>query len=233
MKNIIEKIACTDCKLSDICLPFGLQINEIKALESIVKNKRPLHSNQLLYSLDEPCESLYVIKSGSFKSYITNPDGLEQTIGIYLPGELIGLSGLFKGQFDNSISALETSTVCEFPLTQLEDLCAKIPPLQHQLVRILSKEITDNHQQMILLGQASAKTKVATFLFILSKKYHYLGYSSTQFNLNLSREGIGNYLCMSPETVSRQLTILSKESIIEVKNNAINIINLDLLESFT
>jgi hypothetical protein len=52
MMNHIEKIACTDCKLSDICLPFGLQINEIKALESIVKNKRPLHSNQLLYSLD-------------------------------------------------------------------------------------------------------------------------------------------------------------------------------------
>ncbi len=230
-----SKITCTDCRLSDHCIPFGLQVSEVEAFESIIKNKRPLQVNQWLYSIDEPCESIYVVKTGSFKSYITNPDGLEQTIGIYFPGEFIGLDGLFKGRFDSSVASLETSVVCELPLAVLEDLCSQTPNLQHRLIHILSREINTNHKHkhMQLLGKGSAKEKVAAFLLALSKKHSRLGFSDKEFNLNISRDGIGNFLCLSPETVSRQLTILCRENIIEVNNNFIKIIDLITLEICT
>jgi CRP/FNR family transcriptional regulator len=227
------KITCTDCKLSDHCIPFGLQVSEVEALKSIIKNKRPLQAKQWLYSIDEPCESIYVVKAGSFKSSITNPEGLEQTIGIYFPGEFIGLDGLFKGRFDSSVASLETSVVCELPLTILEDLCSKTPNLQHRLIHILSREINTNHKHMQLLGKGSAKEKVASFLLTLSNKHSRLGYSDKEFNLNISRDGIGNFLCLSPETVSRQLAILITDNIIEVNNNFIKILDLIRLEICT
>ena len=74
------KTSCLTCRLSDLCLPFGLQIGEIEALEIIIKIKRPLQINELLYSKDELCKSLYAVKSGSFRSYIINSEGMEQTI---------------------------------------------------------------------------------------------------------------------------------------------------------
>ena len=225
------KTSCLTCRLSDLCLPFGLQIEEIEALEIIIKIKRPLQVNELLYSKDELCKSLYAVKSGSFRSSIINSEGMEQTIGFYLPGELMGLDALFQGRFSSSVDALETSSVCELPLARLTELCLQIPNLQHQLTRILSKEITTNHEQMILLGQSSAKVKVATFLLMLSKRYGALGYSNTAFNLSMRRHDIANYLGVSHETISRQLTVLSKENVITVKQRTVNIIELSLLKS--
>jgi CRP/FNR family transcriptional regulator len=225
------KTSCLSCKLSDLCLPYGLQINEVETLEIIIKIKRPLQIDELLYSKDELCKSLYAVKSGSFRSFIMNSEGIEQTLGFYLPGELMGLDALFEGRFSSSVDALETSSVCELPLTRLNELCTEIPNLQYQLTRILSKEISANHEQMILLGQNSAKIKMATFLLMLSKRYSALGYSSTAFNLSMRRQDIGNYLGVSHETISRQLSVLIKENIITVNHRAIKILDLDLLKA--
>ncbi len=225
------KTSCLSCKLSDLCLPYGLQINEVETLEIIIKIKRPLQIDELLYSKDELCKSLYAVKSGSFRSFIMNSEGIEQTLGFYLPGELMGLDALFEGRFSSSVDALETSSVCELPLTRLNELCTEIPNLQYQLTRILSKEISANHEQMILLGQNSAKIKMATFLLMLSKRYSALGYSSNAFNLSMRRQDIGNYLGVSHETISRQLSVLIKENIITVNHRAIKILDLDLLKA--
>ena len=41
------KTSCLTCRLSDLCLPFGLQIDEVETLEIIIKNKRPLRLGEL------------------------------------------------------------------------------------------------------------------------------------------------------------------------------------------
>ena len=223
--------SCLTCRLSDLCLPFGLQIDEVETLEIIIKNKRPLSLGESLFTKNEPCLSLFAVKSGSFRRFVMSADGTEQTLGFYLPGELIGLDALFDGNFTFSVDALETSSVCELPLPRLNELCAKIPNLQYQLTRILSKEISTNHEQMFLLSNNSAKIKVATFLLMLSKRYGALGYSHTHFNLSMPRQTIASFLGLSNETISRQLTSLCKEDIILVNQRAIQINNLGLLQA--
>jgi len=225
------KTSCLTCRLSDLCLPFGLQIEEVETLEIIIKNKRPLRLGELLFSKNEPCHGLFAIKSGSFRRFVMNTEGVDQTLGFYLPGELIGLDALFDGRYTCSVDALETSSVCELPLTRLNELCAKIPNLQYQLTRILSKEITTNHEQMFLLSNNSAKIKVATFLLMLSKRYGALGYSHTHFNLSMPRQTIASFLGLSNETISRQLTSLCKEKIIVVNQRTIQINDLGLLQA--
>ena len=215
------KTSCLTCRLSDLCLPFGLQIDEVETLEIIIKNKRPLLLGELLFSKNDQCLGLFAVKSGSFRRFVINAEGIEQSLGFYLPGELIGLDALFDGRFTCSVDALETSSVCELPLTRLNELCVKIPNLQYQLTRILSKEITTNHEQMFLLSNNSAKIKVATFLLMLSKRYGALGYSHTQFNLSMPRQTIASFLGLSNETISRQLTSLCKEKIISVNQRAV------------
>lgn len=225
------KTSCLTCRLSDLCLPFGLQIEEVETLEIIIKNKRPLRLGELLFSKNEPCHGLFAVKSGSFRRFVMNAEGVDQTLGFYLPGELIGLDALFDGRYTCSVDTLETSSVCELPLTRLNELCAKIPNLQYQLTRILSKEITTNHEQMFLLSNNSAKIKVASFLLMLSKRYGALGYSHTHFNLSMPRQTIASFLGLSNETVSRQLTSLCKEKIILVNQRAIQINDFGLLQA--
>ncbi|MEY3287862.1 MAG: hypothetical protein RLZZ419_104 [Pseudomonadota bacterium] len=227
----LPKNSCSDCRLSDLCLPYGLQINEVEQLANIIKNKRLLRTDELLYSQNHQCHSLYAVKSGSFRSFIVNAEGIEQTIGFYLPGELMGLDALLHGRFSCSSVALETGSVCELPLSRLNELYAEIPSLQHQMMRILSKEIASDREQILLLGHRTAKERMATFLLMLSIRYGALGYSSTDFNLSMRRQDIANFLGLSNETISRQLTELSKAGVIIVKQRVIQIIDLNLLKS--
>lgn len=231
MGSGITDVSCAACRLSDLCLPYGLHEHEITQLATIVKKKRPLRTDEFLYSQGQEGQSLYAVKSGSFRSFITNSDGVEQTIGFYLPGELMGLDSLQSGRFTCSIVALETGSVCELPLSNLKELCVEIPGLQTQLIRILGKEIASDHDKILLLGHRSAKARMATFLLMLSFRYGALGFSNTQFNLPMRRHDIANFLGLTIETVSRQIAELSKHGIISVERRNVQINDLDLLKA--
>ncbi|MFZ4503123.1 MAG: helix-turn-helix domain-containing protein [Methylovulum sp.] len=231
MEFTSAKVSCPECRLADLCLPYGLHINEVKQLAGIIKNKRPLAPDEYLYLQGDECQSLYVVKSGSFRSFITHVDGTEQTMGFCLPGELMGLDSFQYGRFTCSSIALETGSVCDIPLSRLNELCSKIPGLQLQMMRILGKEIADDHEKIVLLGHRSAKEKIVTFLLMLSQRYGALGFSTTEFNLSMRRQDIANFLGLTIETVSRQFAELSKQGIITVKQRGIQINDLNLLKA--
>ena len=231
MEFTSAKVSCPECRLADLCLPYGLHINEVKQLAGIIKNKRPLAPDEYLYLQGDECQSLYVVKSGSFRSFIAHIDGSEQTMGFYLPGELMGLDSFQYGRFTCSSIALETGSVCDIPLSRLNELCSKITGLQIQMMRILGKEIADDHEKIVLLGHRSAKEKIVTFLLMLSQRYGALGFSTTEFNLSMRRQDIANFLGLTIETVSRQLAELSKQGIITVKQRGIQINDLNLLKA--
>ncbi|MFI3136791.1 MAG: fumarate/nitrate reduction transcriptional regulator Fnr [Methylococcaceae bacterium] len=231
MDQLSPQAACPSCKLSDLCLPYGLQKNEVAQLAAIVKSKRPLRADEILYRQGDASRSLYAVKAGSFRSFILNSEGDEQVIGFSLPGELIGLDALQYGHYTCSTIALETALVCDLPLSQLNELCGKIPSLQVQMTRILGKEIASDHDKILLLGHRSAKERIATFLLMLSSRYCTLGFSSTEFNLSMRRQDIANFLGLTIETVSRQLAELTKIGIITVKQRGIQINDLALLKA--
>lgn len=231
MESSFHHISCPDCRLSELCLPYGLHKDEITQLATIVKIKRPLHIDEFLYFQGDECTSLYAVNSGSFRSFILNSEGIEQTVGFYFPGELLGLDSLQYGRFTCSLVALETGTVCEVPISRLNELCSEIPGLQFQMMRILGKEIASDHDKILSLGHRSAKGRIAGFLLTLSRRYNALGFSSTEFNLSMQRQHIANFLGLTIETVSRQLADLNKNGVITVKRRGIQINDLDLLKS--
>ena len=226
----IVSTSCLNCRLSDLCLPHGLPKNELNRFTSIVKNKRPILSDAYLCVQGDECQSLFAVKSGSFRGFISNQNGTEQTIGFYLPGELMGLDAFQHGHFTSSVIALETSSVCELPLSRLNELCAAMPSLQIQMMRVFGKEIASDHDKILLLGMRSAREKMATFLLMLSLRYGALGFSSTEFNLTMSRQDIANFLGITHETVSRQLTELGKQGIITIKRRGVIINELEILK---
>jgi CRP/FNR family transcriptional regulator len=235
-KNTVMKlnsleVLCPNCRLSDLCLPYGLQENEVKRLAAIVKNKRPLQTNDLLYRQGNECQNLYVVKSGSFRSFITNQDGNEQTMGFHLPGEIIGFDALNLERFTCSTVALETGSVCELTFSSLNDICSQIPSLQIQMLRLAGKEIASGHDLIVLLRHHSAKERMAVFFLSLSCRYGALGFSSTEFNLSMPRHDMANFLGLTTETVSCQLAHLGKLGVITVKQRSVKINDPELLKA--
>lgn len=231
MGTIHPKAECHDCRLSRFCLAHGLENNERNQLEGIVSHKRPLKPNDFLYRQDDQANSLFIVKSGSFRHSVLDADGLEKTVHFYLPGELVGMESLQKGHFRGSVMALETASVCELPLAGLKELCGKIPRLQSQLFNVIGQQFASQNDRIALLSNHSASEKLARFLLMLSSRYSHLGYSSTEFNLSMPRHDIASFLCLSLETVSRQLTRFVENGLISVKRRGIHINNLESLKN--
>lgn len=233
MESVYNKADCQHCRLADMCFPCGLASDEVAQLETIVSRKRPLKPEEYLYRQEDTANSIFIVKSGSFRSVRLDSEGSEQTLDFYLPGEVMGLDALGTGRFLCSVTALETSAVCELPLSRLSSLCAKIPSLQAQLMRIIGTQISAHHEHIALLGTQSASAKLGAFLLMLSQRYGALGYSKTEFNLPMDRHGIASFLSLTVETVSRQLSNLKNTGIISLKRRGVHINNLDSLKTLS
>ncbi len=223
------QIACKSCGLSNICLPLGLESDDIDRLDSIVQRNRPLRKGAHLFQTGDKFHSVFVVKTGAVKTYTQCPDGTEQVIGFHLPGEVIGLDGIELGKYICSAKALETSAICEIPFDRLEELTATIPNLQHQMFRLLSREISNDTSLMALLSKSTAEERLAAFLLSLSIRLHSRGFSATEFNLSMSRQEIGSYLGLALETVSRLFTHFQEEGILKVNRKYVEILDLEKL----
>jgi CRP/FNR family transcriptional regulator len=76
-----------------------------------------------------------------------------------------------------------------------------------------------------------AEQRLAMFLLNLAGRYALRGYSSTSFQLRMSREDIGGYLGLTVESVSRQLARLRQDGSIVLKNRDLRIIDRAKLET--
>jgi CRP/FNR family transcriptional regulator len=223
------KTACSSCTLRELCLPAGLNEDELNRLDSMVNRKRPIKRGDYLYRSGAPMVSLYAIRSGFLKSCVLHDDGREQVAGFHMMGELVGMDAIASGKHVCDAIALEDSDVCEIPYADLEQLSRDIPALQHHFHRILSREIGRDYGVMLLLGSMRAEERLAAFLLNLSQRFAARGYSPTRFNLRMTREEIGSYLGLKLETISRAFSRFQEDGLIAVQNKYIEIKDLDRL----
>lgn len=220
------KVACKDCNLFQLCLPVGIDEKELEELDNIIKRRRPLKRGDHLFQVGSPFQSIYAVRSGSIKTYTPTEDGYEQVTGFHLPGELLGLDAINLEHHPCAAKALETTSLCEIPFNRLEELSTHLPSLQHQMLKIMSKEILHDHSLLMLLGKKSAEERLAALLLSLSNRYQQRGFSPTDFYLSMSRNDIGNYLGLAVETVSRLFSRFQEEGVLDVQRKHVCITDL-------
>jgi len=216
--------------MRELCLPLGLNAEEMKQVDSVLGNRVRLKKSDTLYRAGEAFSALFAIRLGSLKTTVLAEDGREQVSGYHMLGDLIGLDGIGTDRHGCQAIALEDTEVCVLPFERLEELARTIPALQHNLYRFLSKEITRDHNIMLLLGSMRAEERLAAFLLNLSQRFESRGYSRTEFVLRMTRADIGSFLGLKLETVSRVLSRFAQEGLIEVNQKHVRIIEPDGLK---
>ena len=227
--NAKASIDCSSCCLRNACLPCGLGGTEMSRFDEIATAKHKIARGHSLYLVGDTFESLYAVRSGAFKTMSVSRHGDEKVTGFHMPGELLGLDAINSGNHSFNAVALEDSEVCVIPFQRLEKLALAMPALQHQLLRLLSSDISRDHGLMLLLGSMTAEQRVAAFLLSLSKRHHRLGFSATHFVLRMTREEMGNYLGLTIETVSRLMSRFQREGLIALKQRDIELRDVERL----
>ena len=224
---------CPKCGMLAWCLPAGMDSQQTRLIHDLTEHGRPVKRGESLHHAGAALKSLYMIRTGSVKSCFTSEDGRDQIIGFSFPGELIGVDAIHGGKHLCTVVALEESTACGIHYGEFETLGRRIPALQHHFNSMMSREITRNYDLMLQLGSMRAEERVALFLLNLSSRYAARGYSSTKFNLQMSRMEIGTYLGLKIETVSRVFSSFRKERLVAVNHKNTEIMCLKGLQEVT
>lgn len=237
MKSVIPvtpleiKTACSQCNLRELCLPFGLDPNEVDRLDELVGSRRKIKRQQHLYRSGDAFEAIYAIRAGSFKTDVILEDGRDQVTGFQMTGEVLGLDGISTEHHTCNAIALEDSEICAIPFSRLEVLSREIHTLQHHFHKVMSREIVRDHGVMMLLGTMRAEERLAAFLLNLSQRFTARGFSHAEFYLRMTREEIGSYLGLKLETVSRAFSKFQEEGYIAVQQKHIRILNVNGLKA--
>ncbi len=192
---------------------------------------RVLERGDHLFRAGETAECIHLLKSGILKGYLLSPAGEEQVVAFYLPGDLVGLESMELPRQTFCVEALSLSRTCTLSREEVTELCARSQPVLRCLLGQASRRLRHDASMFALLGCRSADRRVAAFLLELSRRMKKRGVPTRELELEMTRADIGSYLALAVETVSRVLTRLRKNGVIEVeRNRRVSIIDSDAME---
>lgn len=229
--NDMQQGHCSACGMNELCLSKGLDDADMMQLDMIIGRRRRVAKGEPLFRVNDPMTKLYAIRLGHFKTHKVTPSGEEQITGFHMAGELIGWDAIASERHYCDATALDDSEVCEIPFAKLETLLGALPPLLQRFHRLMSQEITREQRVMLLLGNMRAEQRMAVFLTNLAARYAARGYSSTQFQLRMSREEIGTYLGLTIESISRLFSRFKKLGLLKIDNRELQILDPQALKT--
>lgn len=216
---------CSSCTLRTVCLPQEMTADDFARVDAMICTTRHIKRGETLFRSGDAFNSIYAVRTGSFKTVMVHRDGGEQITGFQIVGESLGLDGVHTGRHNGDAIALEDSTVCIIPFGQLEQMCREVRPMQHHVYQMMSGEIVRESALMLLLGTMTAEQRVAAFLLNLSARFKARGYSAAEFVLRMTRDEIGEYLGMKLETVSRMMSRFQHKGLVAAQGKQIRIVD--------
>ncbi len=209
-------------------IPFFEELpdEQIEDLCMIVADQ-VFHRGQIVFSEGDDGTGFYVVISGRVKIFKLSPEGKEQILHIFGPGDPFGEAAVFSGQhFPANAEAMESSRIFFFPRESFSDLIEDNPSLALNMLAILSKRLRRFANLIDDLSLKEVPGRLAAHLLYLSGQSE----GSEQLELNITKTQLASLLGTIPETLSRILGKMSKQGLIESDGRRIKILDREALE---
>ncbi|MES0120390.1 Crp/Fnr family transcriptional regulator [Mesorhizobium sp. C277A] len=160
------------------------------------------------------------VLSGVVKLTKSLSDGRQQIVGLQFAPDFLGRP--FKMKSAINAEAATAVSLCSFPRAAIERMMKQSPEFVHRLLKQALNELDEAREWMVTLGRKTAPEKVASFLLMIARNIDSNvdpTASSTCFELPMTRADISDFLGITNETVSRQLTSLRMDGVIRIENN--------------
>lgn len=144
-------------------------------------------------------------------------DGRQQIVGLQFAPDFLGRP--FQSESTMTAEAATDMEICSFPRHVVDRMLNDVPEFERRLHSQSLKELDEARDWMLTLGRKTAQEKVASFLYLIATHIDPEEGDQQNFDLPLSRADIADFLGLTIETVSRQMTKLRKEGVISIENN--------------
>ena len=218
LKAQFDHSNCDDCPIRHRAVCAQCETDELEELEDI-KYYRSFEAGQTIIFSGDPMNFVGSVVSGIASLTQTMEDGRTQMVGLLLPSDFVGRPGREIAPYD--VQATTDVVMCCFRKKPFEDLMGKTPHIAQRLLQMTLDELDAAREWMLVLGRKTAREKFASLLSIIARRDASVSKTAMAgpitFDLPLTREAMADYLGLTLETVSRQVSALKKDGVISLE----------------
>lgn len=211
-------IVCQSCEARHGGICGALSPQELAELNRHTKRVKVRAGTELLAE-QQPITSYSNVISGVVKLSKLLEDGRQQIVGLQFPPDLLGRP--FRELSNVTAEAATDTELCTFTRAALEQAVNGSHAMTTRLHEQSLRELDEAREWMLTLGRKTAYEKVASFLALIVSAND-AGKAKPEveacIQLPLSRGEMADFLGLTIETVSRQMSALRKHEIIEFAN---------------
>lgn len=213
-----SSVDCGDCPIRHRAVCARCETDELKKLEEIKYYKTYEAGQTVIWSGDR-MDFVASVVSGIATLTQTMEDGRTQMVGLLLPSDFVGRPGREVAAYN--VTATTDLLMCCFRKRPFEEMMLATPHIGQRLLEMTLDELDAAREWMLLLGRKTAREKIASLLAIVARRDASLKLKTTSgrmiFDLPLTREAMADYLGLTLETVSRQISALKRDGVIELQ----------------
>lgn len=212
-------VLCVSCEARHRGICGALNPDQLIGLAKSTKRHKADAGKELV-SDSRSVDRFANVLSGVVKLTKTLSDGRQQIVGLQFAPDFLGRP--FQAESTLTAEAATEVELCSFPRQALERLMKEQPDLEHRLLEQKLRELDQARDWMVALGRKTAAEKIASFLLMIARNIDPAAgreRRAADFDLPLTRAEIADFLGLTVETVSRQLTRLRGENVIRIENN--------------
>ena len=184
-------------------------------LDNLAPQRRVVRAGDPIYRTGDRFGNLYLLNAGAAKIVGLSADGREQVVSLKFRGDWLGFDGIATAQYGCDAVAMDTGEVWAIRYDELLAASVACPALLSVLHVAMSREIARDRDSLMSVCTLPADARVADFLRYWAESLSTRGLRTDQITLRMTRAEIGNYLGMTLETVSRALSRLARDGVIE------------------
>jgi CRP/FNR family transcriptional regulator, anaerobic regulatory protein len=227
----VDHAGCAECPIRHRAVCAKCEADELAELENM-KTYRSYAAGQPIAWEGETAEFVGSVVHGVAALTQTMVDGRRQMVGLLLPSDFMGRPGRTVASFD--VTAVTDLTLCCFQRKPFERMMAATPRVAERLLEMTLDELDAAREWMLLLGRKTARERIASLMVILARRSVMLSQGlpkqTVSFVLPLTREAMADYLGLTLETVSRQISQLKSEGVVVMESSRnVTIPDLDRL----
>lgn len=209
---------CGDCPIRHRAVCARCESDELSRLEAI-KYYRSYQAGQTVIWSGDKMDFVASVVSGIATLSQTMEDGRRQMVGLLLPSDFVGRPGRATAAYD--VTATTDIVMCCFRKKPFEEMMIATPHIGQRLLEMTLDELDSAREWMLLLGRKTAREKIASLLSIIARRDVSLAAKRPSgkivFDLPLTRDEMSDYLGLTLETVSRQMSALRKDGVISLE----------------
>lgn len=199
---------CRNCGIRDMVLFADLNEHDFSMIHAPIDDLE-FKQGSVLYAEGSRASGVFTLRTGMIKLVRVTADGRQRIVRVLRPGDVAGLEALATTHYASEAVALTDVAVCRIPLDIIHTLGASSQRLHLRLMQKWQQALKDADDWLADLNFGTARQRVSNLILKMRSP------ADARVTTLFARDDMGAMLDLKLETVSREISALVRQDVIE------------------